>query len=66
VLRAAVRTFGIDRIVLGTDSPRASVADWVERTRRGLGVTQVEWDHVRGGTMRELLLNMPAETAAAR
>ena len=66
VLRAAVRTFGIDRIVLGTDSPRASVADWMERTRRGLGVTQVEWDHVRGGTMRELLLNMPAETAAAR
>ncbi|MGM0931086.1 MAG: amidohydrolase family protein [Actinomycetota bacterium] len=54
VLRFVADVVGLDRLVLGTDSPRVGVKDWIERTRNGLDVSPAAWADVAGKTVERL------------
>ncbi|MGM0931071.1 MAG: amidohydrolase family protein [Actinomycetota bacterium] len=62
VLRFVAAGVGVDRIVLGTDAPRVGVADWLERTERGLNLSPEAWSAVRGQTLERLLGNRIPES----
>lgn len=54
-LRAAARVFGVDRIVLGTDSPRVTCGEIVGYLRGVPGLASVELDGILGETSRRIL-----------
>ncbi|GAA3112570.1 amidohydrolase family protein [Pseudonocardia yunnanensis] len=53
--RFMIDTFGADRLVLGTDAPRVTATDWMNRVRAVPGIEAADMEGVLGGNASSVL-----------